>query len=144
MNVNGLVLFKRVTEDICKLIGKNEFFPLAKMYTGEEITTTQLGHVTVTTTSKNVPKPITNKSELFLLLYNFDNIICNCTRRKPQASSSIWPFLQKCAITSRSHLWLNLIIKFAKNTFSTLSGTGIRQTPLSIKSTCILLVKQTT
>ena len=93
MNVNGLVLFKRVTEDIRKLIGKNEFFPLAKMYTGEEITTTQLGHVTVTTTSKNVPKPITNKSELFYLLYNLDNIICSCTWRKPQASSSIWHFL---------------------------------------------------
>ena len=30
MNVNGLVLFKRVSEEICKLIGKSEFFPLAK------------------------------------------------------------------------------------------------------------------
>ena len=70
-NLHGLVLFKSVSDDIRRLIGRNEFFPLEKMYTGEEITTSQIGHVTVTTTTKNVPKKITNKSELFYLLYNF-------------------------------------------------------------------------
>ena len=70
MNISGLVLFKSVNDDICRAIRRNKFFPLAKMYTGEEITTTQLGHVTVTTT-KNLAKTITKKSVLFFLLYNF-------------------------------------------------------------------------
>ena len=95
MNVNGLVLFKRVTEDIRKLIGKNEFFPLAKMYTGEEITTTQLGHVTVTTTSKNVPKPITNKSELFYLLYNFGQYYLQLYPEKASGFLEYLAFLTK-------------------------------------------------
>ena len=34
-NLHGLVLFKRVSDDIRRLIGRNEFFPLEKMYTGE-------------------------------------------------------------------------------------------------------------
>ena len=95
MNVNGLVLFKRVTEDICRLIGKNEFFPLAKMYTGEEITTTQLGHVTVTTTSKNVPKPISNKSELFYLLYNFGQYYLQLYPEKASGFLEYLAFLTK-------------------------------------------------
>ena len=64
MNISGLVLFKSVNDDIRRAIGRNEFFPLAKMYTGEEITTSQLGHMTVTTTTKNMAKTITKKSEL--------------------------------------------------------------------------------
>lgn len=71
MNLDGLVLFKQVEEPIRKMIAKEEFFELSKMYTGEEVVTTQFGHVTMTTTKKDVPKDITQKSELFFLLYQF-------------------------------------------------------------------------
>ena len=95
MNVSGLVLFKHITEDIHRLIGKNEFFPLAKMYTGEEITTTQLGHMTVTTMSKNVPKPMTNKSELFYLLYNFGQYYLQLYPEKASGFLEYLAFLTK-------------------------------------------------
>ena len=85
-NLHGLVLFKCVSAEIQRSIGKNEFFPLEKMYTGEEITTSQIEHVTVTTTTKNVPKKITNKSELFYLLYNLDSTTSNCIQRRPPVS----------------------------------------------------------
>ena len=71
MAIDGLILFKQVDENIRKAIARDEYFDLSKMYTGEEITTTTFGHVTVTSTSKNVPKEITQKSELFYLLYQF-------------------------------------------------------------------------
>ena len=94
-NLHGLVLFKRVSDDIRRLIGRNEFFPLEKMYTGEEITTSQIGHVTVTTTTKNVPKKITNKSELFYLLYNFGQYYLQLY---PEKASS---FLEYCAFLTK-------------------------------------------
>ena len=65
------VTFKQVEEPIRKMIAKEEFFELSKMYTSEEVVTTQFGHVTMTTTKKDVPKNITQKSELFFLLYQF-------------------------------------------------------------------------
>ena len=65
------------------------------MYTGEEITTSQIGHVTVTTTTKNVPKKITNKSELFYLLYNFGQYYLQLY---PEKASS---FLEYCAFLTK-------------------------------------------
>ena len=94
-NLHGLVLFKRVSADIQQLIGQNKFFPLEKMYTGDEITTSQIGHVTVTTTTKNVPKKITNKSELFYLLYNFGQYYLQLY---PEKASS---FLEYCAFLTK-------------------------------------------
>ena len=94
-NLHGLVLFKCVSAEIQHLIGKNEFFPLEKMNTGEEITTSQLVHVTVTTTTKNVPKRITNKSELFYLLYNFGQYYLQLY---PEKASS---FLEYCAFSTK-------------------------------------------
>ena len=94
-NLHGLVLFKHVSDEIRRLIGKNEFFPLEKMYTGKEITTSQIGHVTVTTTTKNVPKKITNKSELFYLLYNFGQYYLQLY---PEKASS---FLEYCAFLTK-------------------------------------------
>ena len=68
---------------------------MSKMYMGEEITTTQLGHVTMTTTSKNVPKPITNKSELFFLLYKFGQYYLQLYLEKASGFLEYLAFLTK-------------------------------------------------
>ena len=77
MNLDGLVFFKQVEEPIRKMIAKEKFFELSKMYMGEEVVTTQFGHVTMITTKKDVPKDITQKSELFFFCTNSVNIIFN-------------------------------------------------------------------
>ena len=87
MNLNGLVLMKRVDGNVRKAIGKNEYFPLSKMYTGEEVTISQIGHVTVTTTTSNAPKQISKKSEISCIV--LANTTCKCTQTRAQASWSI-------------------------------------------------------
>ena len=95
MNLDGLVLMKRVGDPISKQIGRNEFFPLVKMYTGEEVTTSQLGHVVVTTTTQNVPKQITKKAEFFFLLYNFGQYYLQLFLHKAASFLEYLAFLSK-------------------------------------------------
>ena len=71
MNINGLVLFNQVRPSIRKSIAKGEFFELNKMYTGTELTSTRVGNMVFTQETKDVPKEITQKSEIFFLLYQF-------------------------------------------------------------------------
>ena len=91
------------------------------MYTGEEITTSQLGHVTVTTTTKNVPKKTTrsSKSELFICSIISDSITSNCILKRPPVSWSTVPFWQKSVMTSQPRLWWSSITRYIKSTWST-------------------------
>ena len=95
MNINGLVLFNQVRPTIRKSIAKGEFFELNKMYTGTELTSTRVGNMTFTQETKDVPKQITQKSEMFFLLYQFGQFYLQIYPEKTVSFLEYLSFLTK-------------------------------------------------
>ena len=95
MIIDDLVLFNQIRPGVIKSIAKGEFFNLNKMYTGTELTSTKVGNVTFTTESKDVPKQITQKSEIFFLLYQFGQIYLQIYPEKAVSFLEYLSFLTK-------------------------------------------------
>ena len=68
-NMTELVMHSQVPSELVEQIGSNTFFELSQMFSGEELTTTQVGNLEIK--SKGNPKQITKKSEIFFLLYQW-------------------------------------------------------------------------
>ena len=95
MRIEGLVVLGEVNVSIRKSIARNEFVELTKMFTGEVIQETKIGNMVFTAKNEAGQKQISNKSDIFYLLYQFGMYYLQIYPEKGTAFLEYLAFLTK-------------------------------------------------